>query len=72
MTGAGVLEIVANHDFDTYRLVYTVRFATRIYLLHSFRKKSKKGIATPKQEIELIRRRYEVARAHYEHHKEDH
>lgn len=69
--GAGVLEVVEDHDSDTYRLVYTVRFATRIYVLHSFQKKSKKGIATPRHEIELIRRRYELARAHHEQNEED-
>jgi phage-related protein len=69
--GAGVLEIVEDHDSDTYRMVYTVRFSTRIYVLHSFQKKSKRGIATPKHEIELIRRRYEMARAHHEQNRED-
>jgi phage-related protein len=69
--GAGVLEIVEDRDSDTYRLVYTVRFSTRIYVLHSFQKKSKRGIATPKHEIELIRRRYEMARAHHEQNRED-
>src|SRR5713101_2856030 len=44
--GAGVLEIVEDHDGGTYRAVYTVRFAGRIYVLHSFQKKSKSGIAT--------------------------
>jgi phage-related protein len=45
----------------TYRAVYTVRFGDAIYVLHAFQKKSKKGIATPKQEIELIRRRLATA-----------
>lgn len=52
--GAGVLELVEDHRGDTYRAVYTVRFATRIYVLHTFQKKSKRGIATPRKEIELI------------------
>lgn len=64
--GAGVLEIVEDHDTDTYRVVYTVRFAEVVYVLHAFQKKSKKGRATPKHEVALIRRRYEAARAHYE------
>jgi phage-related protein len=64
--GAGVLEIVEDHDTDTYRVVYTVRFAEVVYVLHAFQKKSKKGRATPKHDIALIRRRYEAARAHYE------
>jgi phage-related protein len=52
-----VLEIVAPHDGDTYRAVYTVKFTEAIYVLHAFRKKSKSGIATPKFEIDLIRQR---------------
>ena len=64
--GAGVLEIVEDHASDTYRVVYTVRFADAIYVLHSFQKKSKRGIATPRHEVELIRARYETARAHHE------
>jgi phage-related protein len=64
--GAGVLEIVEDHATDTYRVVYTVRFSDALYVLHSFQKKSKRGIATPKHEIDLIRARYEVARAHHE------
>src|SRR6202163_2929532 len=55
--GAGVLELVEDHRGDTYRAVYTVRFATKIYVLHVFQKKSKRGIATPQKEIELIRAR---------------
>jgi phage-related protein len=55
--GAGVLELVEDHRGDTYRAVYTVRFATKIYVLHVFQKKSKRGIATPQKDIELIRAR---------------
>lgn len=55
--GRSVLEIVAPHEGDTYRAVYTVKFADAIYVLHAFQKKSKSGIATPKTEIDLIRRR---------------
>ena len=55
--GAGVLEIVENHDGDTYRAVYTVRFSECIYVLHMFQKKSKSGIKTPKPEIDLIKSR---------------
>lgn len=62
--GASVLEIVADHDSDTWRAIYTVELADAIYVLHAFQKKSKKGIATPKQEIELIKRRLKVAREH--------
>ena len=64
--GSGVLEIVENFDGDTYRAVYTVKFAERVYVLHTFQKKSKRGIATPKQDIDLIEARLKRARAHYE------
>lgn len=63
--GAGVLEIVDDFDGNTYRAVYTVRFADVVYALHVFQKKSKKGIATPKQEVELVRARLKRAEAHY-------
>jgi phage-related protein len=46
--GASVIEIVEDYDSDTYRAVYTVKFAEAIYVLHAFQKKSKSGIATPK------------------------
>ena len=55
--GAGVLEVVEDHDGNTYRAVYTVRFANDVYVLHVFQKKSKKGIQTPKHVVELIRAR---------------
>jgi phage-related protein len=63
--GAGILEIVEDHAGGTYRAVYTVRLAGRIYVLHVFQKKSKTGIKTPKLEIELIRSR--LKRAEEEH-----
>jgi phage-related protein len=55
--GRSVLEIVAPHEGNTYRAVYTVKFADAIYVLHAFQKKSKSGTTTPKTEIDLIRRR---------------
>lgn len=61
--GAGVLEIVDDHDGDTYRAVYTVRFAEAVYVLHAFQKKSKRGVATPKRDLDLIRWRLAAARA---------
>ena len=64
--GAGVLEIVDDHDGDTFRTVYTVRFPDAVYVLHAFQKKSRRGRTTPKHEIELIRARYEWARSDYE------
>lgn len=60
-SGAGVLEIVEDHDGDTYRAVYTVRFADVVYVLHVFQKKSKTGIATPQAEIEKIKARLKMA-----------
>jgi phage-related protein len=62
---AGVLEIVENYQADTYRAVYTIKFAESLYVLHAFQKKSKKGHATPKSDINLIKRRLRVAEEHY-------
>jgi phage-related protein len=59
--GAGVLEVVDDHDGDTYRAVYTVRFASGIYVLHAFQKKARSGIATPKHDIDLIKDRLKWA-----------
>ena len=64
--GAGVLEIVDDFDGDTYRAVYTVRFAGAVYVLHAFKKKSRRGIATPKAELGLIEQRLKRAKADYE------
>jgi hypothetical protein len=58
---AGVPEVIARHDGDTFRAVYTVRFGDVVYVLHVFQKKSKRGIATPKKELELIRKRLKLA-----------
>ena len=63
--GAGVLEIVADHVGDTFRAAYTVKFATAIYVLHAFQKKSKSGIKTPAGDVKLIRRRLNAAEADY-------
>ena len=63
------MEIVEDHAGDTWRAVYTVRYAEIIYVLHAFQKKSKRGIATPKKEIDLIRQRLaEAERFHRERH----
>ena len=64
--GAGVLEVVDDFDGDTYRAVYTVRFAGLIYVLHAFQKKSKRGIATPKSVSDVIARRLKAAQEDYE------
>ena len=63
--GAGVFEIVEDHQTDTYRAVYTVKFAELLYVLHAFQKKSKKGIATPKPDLDLIKRRLIAAEEDY-------
>jgi phage-related protein len=55
--GRTILELVENFNSDTYRAVYTVRFAGVVYVLHAFQKKAKKGIATPKPDIDLIKAR---------------
>jgi phage-related protein len=58
---AGVLEVVEDSRGNTYRAVYTVRFAARVFVLHVFQKKSKSGVATPKPDLDLIRDRLKVA-----------
>lgn len=59
--GAGVLEVVSDHRGNTFRSMYTVRFAHRVFVLHAFQKKSKRGIATPKADMELIKQRLKRA-----------
>ena len=69
MTGfgsAGVLEVVEDHQGDTYRAVYTVKFAGWVYVLHCFQKKSKSGIATPKPDMDLINVRLKAAKQDFE------
>ena len=55
--GGGVVEVVSDFRRDTFRAVYTVRFANAVYVLHVFQKKSKSGRETPQREIEPIRQR---------------
>ena len=62
--GAGVLEVVEDCLGDTFRAVYTVKIAEVIYVLYCFQKKSKRGIETPKQEIDLVRDRLKMAQDH--------
>jgi phage-related protein len=64
--GSGVFEVVEDHDGDTYRAVYTVRFREVVYVLHAFQKKSPKGIKTAQNDIDLIEKRLRVAREDYE------
>lgn len=64
--GASILEIVDDFDGDTYRAIYTVRFASVVYVLHVFQKKSKRRIATPRTEMALVEHRLKLAKADYE------
>ena len=52
--GAGVLEVIEDHEGDTYRAIYTVRYPRAVYVLHCFQKKSNRGISTPKPDLNLI------------------
>lgn len=63
--GAGIFEIVEDYQSDTYRAVYAVKFSEFVYVLHAFQKKSKRGIATPKPDIDLIKKRLNVAEEDY-------
>jgi phage-related protein len=61
---AGILEVVEDHHGDTYRAVYTVKLGDAVYVLHCFQKKSSKGIATPKPDLDKIRDRLKLAEQH--------
>jgi phage-related protein len=60
--GAGVLEIVEDFDGSTFRAVYTVRFADAVYVLHAFQKRARRGIKTPRRDMDLVRSRLRLAR----------
>jgi phage-related protein len=64
--GAGVFEIVEDHRGDAYRIIYVVKFAEALYVLHAFQKKSPSGIKTRRRGVELIRERLKLAQADYE------
>jgi phage-related protein len=64
--GAGVLEVVEDFRGDTFRAIYAVRFSGVIYVLHSFQKKSKTGIKTPREDINLVHERLKTATEHFE------
>ena len=59
--GSGVIEIALRYASDAYRVVLALQIGERIYILHAFQKKSKRGIATPKRHVELIKKRYTEA-----------
>ena len=63
---AGVLEVVEDFRSDTYRTVYTVKFAGWVYVLHCFQKKSKSGIKTPKEDMDMINARLKAAKQDFE------
>ncbi len=68
--GSGVLEIALRYSSDAYRVVLAVQIGNRIYVLPAFQKKSKRGIETPKRDVDLIRKRYAEARSlAYDHEK---
>lgn len=60
--GSGVLELALRYDSDAYRVVLALQIGKRIYVLHAFQKKSKKGIKTPQEDIDLIKKRYKEAK----------
>jgi phage-related protein len=60
--GSGVIEIALRHDGEAYRMVLALQLGRTIYVLHAFQKKSKRGIATPKQDVDLIEQRYKEAK----------
>lgn len=64
--GPGVLEVVSDFDGDTFRSVYTVKFAKAVYVLHCFQKKSPSGIRTAKTDVDLVTERLKAARSDYE------
>jgi phage-related protein len=59
--GSGVVEVVEDYDGDAYRMMYTVRFSDAVYVLHSFQKKSKRGIETPRREMQTVEARLKIA-----------
>jgi phage-related protein len=69
--GAGVLEVISDFDGNTFRAVYTVKFKGVIYVLHAFQKKSKKGIKTPRAEIDKVKARLRDAQALHEERNSD-
>src|SRR3984957_13794341 len=68
--GSGVLEIALRYASDAYRVVLAVQIGKRIYVLHAFQKKSKRGVETPRRDVDLIKKRFAEARElAYEHEK---
>jgi phage-related protein len=63
--GSGVYELIEDHRGNTYRAVYTVRIADRVHVLHAFQKKSKSGIKTPREDINLVESRLKTVLERY-------
>ena len=68
--GAGVVEIIEDADGNTYRAVYTVKFADLVYVLHCFQKKSKRGATSARPDLDLIKSRLRVAEADFKRRRE--
>lgn len=66
-----MVELLEDHDGDAYRAVYTIRFEGAVYVLHCFMKKSRRGIATPRTDIELVERRIRDAESHHRRAREE-
>jgi len=64
--GSGVFEVVEDHNGDTYRAVYTVRFSEVVYVLHAFQKKSPSGIRTARSDVDMVERRLRLAQQDHE------
>jgi phage-related protein len=60
-SGAGVIEILERDEGGVYRAVYTLKYDRIVFVLHCFQKKSKKGIATPKEDMDVIWARLKIA-----------
>lgn len=60
--GGGVLEIAVRYDKDAYRTVVAVQLGQKLYVLHAFQKKSKRGVETPQRDVDLIKQRYKEAK----------
>ena len=59
--GSGIVELALRHSSEAYRVVVALQLGSRIYVLHAFQKKSRQGIATPKREVDLIKKRHAEA-----------
>jgi len=68
--GSGVLEIALRYASDAYRVVLALQIGKRIYILHAFQKKPKRGVETPQRDVDLIKKRYaEAQKLAYDHEK---